>query len=107
MVKSRTGWRWQQRKTPTASSWEMGAGIDGAQIFDTGDVYDLRETLQRYRMADLMRVTGLPRQAIYDLRAGKRRAPTRKTLRVLIRGFGLLDSENGPALTAHTLTQIG
>jgi hypothetical protein len=68
------------------------AGMDGAQVFDTGDVSGLREMLRGHRVAELMRVTGLPRQTIYDLRTGKTTMPTAETLAALTRRLAQVDS---------------
>jgi hypothetical protein len=69
------------------------AGMDGAQVFDTGD---LSEILRRRRVADLIRTTGLPRRTIYDLRNGTMRAPSQDTLAALARDLPLLDPRSPP-----------
>jgi hypothetical protein len=63
-----------------------GAGVDGAQIFDIGSV---QETLQHYRVAELMRATGLSRRTLYNLRSGKVISPSEKTLAALAHGLML------------------
>ena len=63
------------------------AGLDAAQVFDAGNV---SETLRRYRVSDLMRVTGLPRRTIYDLRNGTTTTPSPETIAALKRGLAFL-----------------
>jgi hypothetical protein len=65
------------------------AGIDGAQRF--GGVGGIGEVLRRYRMADLIRVTKVGRQTLYDLRSGKSTTPTEETLAAIMRGLASLD----------------
>jgi hypothetical protein len=70
------------------------AGIDGAQVFDAGN---LAETLQRYSVPDLVRMTGLPRRTIYDLRSGKVQDPQPETLGAIRRGLVALAMTSTPA----------
>jgi hypothetical protein len=71
------------------------AGIDGAQHF--GGVGGIGEVLRRYRVADLMRVTKVGRQTLYDLRQGKTTTPSEATLAVIMVGLAVLEAEGKPA----------
>jgi hypothetical protein len=71
------------------------AGMDAAQIFDTGSVSEL---LQRYGVADLIRATGLPRRTLYDLRNGTT-SPCEGTRAAITRGLALLA---GQQATTHS-----
>jgi hypothetical protein len=71
------------------------AGIDGAQRF--GGVGGIGEVLRRYRVADLARVTGLPRRTLYDLRQGKTTTPNEQTLAAITRGLAELEAEQTQA----------
>jgi hypothetical protein len=67
------------------------AGLDGAQVFDVGN---LTKTLQRYSMAELVRVTGLPRRTLYDLRNGAVCDPIPDTLAAIRHGLSVLTSDS-------------
>jgi hypothetical protein len=63
------------------------AGIDAAQVFAYGS---LQETLSSWRVADLVRATGLPRSTIRDLRRGITLTPSAQTLTKIAHGLAAL-----------------
>jgi len=69
------------------------AGMDGAQVFDTGSV---SEVLKRYTVADLMHATRLPRRTLYDLRSGTTTSPCEGTRAAITRGLALLAGQQAP-----------
>jgi hypothetical protein len=51
------------------------------------------ETTREGGVADLMRVTGLPRRTPYDLRQGKTTTPNEQTLAAITKGITVLEAE--------------
>jgi hypothetical protein len=72
------------------------AGMDAAQVFDVGN---FGETLQRYSVSDLARVTCLAHRTIHNLRNGKVHAPSPQTLAALARGLATLGPPLSPPAT--------
>jgi hypothetical protein len=75
------------------------ARMDGAQVFDEGN---LAETLQQYSVAELARVTGLPRRTIYNLRSGVVSDLQTESLAAIRRGLASLNLADPPSpVLAH------